>query len=106
MHFLFLLFFTLIPDVKSDPYTSNECAMELTYVVTHLDNEQKVRIELTVKGGVEPYHYIFFDERNNPISWDFTKPHCLIEKDKYPKYAKVRDAEGCIKIIEFNESDR
>jgi hypothetical protein len=80
--------------------------MELSYVITHFDNDQKVRIELTVKGGVGPYHYFFFNERNNPISWDFAKSYCLVERGKYPKYAKVRDAEGCIEVIQFNESDR
>jgi hypothetical protein len=78
--------------------------MEITYVVTKLDNDQKARIDLRVKGGTGPYYFIFFDENNNPLSWDFQKSFYTVGGRNYPKYAKVRDAEGCLKRIEFNES--
>lgn len=103
MYSIILLFFTLIPDVKSDSLRSSDCnAMEITYSAT--ESNRKTRIELKVKGGSGPYIYIFFDEKNNPLSWDFQKSIYIVDGTGYPKYAKVRDAEGCLKRIEFNES--
>jgi hypothetical protein len=78
--------------------------MEITYEATRLANNDRTRIELKVKGGVGPYHYFFFDGKNNPLSWDFAKSYYTVEGKGFPKYAKVRDAEGCLKRIDFNES--
>lgn len=105
MHLILLLFFTLLPDVDSDSLSSDDCArMEVKYEITTLNENENVKIELSVKGGTEPYYYFFFDTKNNPLSWDFKRSYYIVEKSAYPKYVKVLDAEGCTKTIEFNES--
>ncbi len=106
MHFIVLLFFTLLPGVKSDPLLPDDCGkMEVKYTVTQINNSQTIKIELKVTGGSEPYFYFFFDKNNNPLTWDFKQSSCIVERADSPKFAKVLDSSGCIKMIDFNESD-
>jgi len=104
MRFIALLFFTLVLDVRAGTLPTDDCsAIQISYT-TQTQTDNKVKIELKVTGGKAPYYFIFFDEKNNPMSWDFDKSSFTVENNEYPKYAKVRDDKGCIKVIEFNES--
>lgn len=105
MHFIILLIFTLLPEVKSDSVLPDDCGkMEVKYSTTELSNNQDIKIELKVTGGSEPYYYFFFDKKNNPLNWDFKQSYCTVEKNDLPKYVKVLDSSGCTKMIDFNES--
>lgn len=104
MRLMAVLFFTLVLDVSADTFPLENCTdIKISYS-TEKQSDDKVKIELDVKGGKAPYYFIFFDQKNNPMSWDFDKSSFIVENNKYPKYAKVRDDKGCINIIEFNES--
>lgn len=103
MNLILLLFLTLLPGAKSNVPDPQDCSsIEITYSTKTIGGQ--VTIDIQAKGGTSPYYYFFFDEKNNPLSWDFKKSNFIVENSKYPKYIKVRDAEGCVKTIEFNES--
>lgn len=103
MHFLILVFFALLPEVKSS-LPANDCAMEVKFSSTVTGNGGDIRIDLNVKGGTEPYYFFFFDERNNPMSWDFKQNYYVGEKNRLPKKIKVIDSGGCFEWVELNES--
>ena len=106
MQFAAVLFSLFILGVSPAPATlPDDCGqLKVTYSSQAGSEEGKLKIELTAKGGSEPYFYFFFDKKNNPINWDFNLNYCTVEKDKFPKYAKVLDSKGCTKTIAFNES--
>jgi hypothetical protein len=105
MRLIALLFFALVLDVRAGTFPTDDCAsIQISYTTQSQADNNTVKIILDVKGGKAPYYFIFFDKNNNPMSWDFDRSYFTVENNKYPKYAKVRDDKGCIKVIEFNES--
>lgn len=104
MRLIALLFFALVLDVSAGTFPTDDCGSVQISYKTQRQTDNKVKIELKVTGGKAPYYFFFFDKNNNPMSWDFAKSTFTVENNEYPKYAKVRDAEGCLKRIEFTES--
>lgn len=103
MNLIILLFCTISFGVGSANTVPNDCEkLEIKY--TSQTSNGGITIDVIVKGGSAPYYYFFFDKKNNPLSWDFKKSSYTVDKEVFPKYIKVRDAEGCVKTIEFNES--
>jgi hypothetical protein len=83
-------------DVRLPDCSTIKIAVEMDSI-----NDESIRIELRVTGGNEPYFYFFFDEKNNPLSWDFDKNYLQTQREKFPAYGKVRDANGCVKRVDF-----
>lgn len=90
------------------PYSHNPEAncdrLAVNYSITNVGNNQ-VEISVTATGGIEPYRYLFLDKKNTPVNWDFDKSSIKVETQKLPKQGKVIDAEGCMKVFQFNESE-
>jgi hypothetical protein len=103
MNLIVLLFCTILFGVSSSDTVPEDCSkLEIKY--TSQTSNGKITIDVIVRGGSAPYYYFFFDKKNNPLSWDFEKSYYTVDKEVFPKYIKVRDTEGCVKTIEFNES--
>lgn len=98
-----LLFFTLVSGVNSSLAVKDDCSnLEISYTLQTSNNI--VTIEVRARGGAEPYHYFFFDAKNNPLTWDFNKSEYKVDDNEFPKYVKVLDSKGCLKKIDINES--
>lgn len=79
--------------------------LQLTVAKEILSNGD-TKISLTATGGTGPYYYILFDNKGNPISWEFDKKEIIVKKssNKIPNEGKVIDSNGCIKIVEVQET--
>jgi len=103
MNLILLLFLTFLPGAKSNLPDPQDCSsIEITYSTK--TSGSQITIDVQAKGGTMPYFYFFFDKKDNPLTWDFNKSSYIVHNSVYPKYIKVRDAKGCVKTIEFNES--
>lgn len=102
--FLSVLFFNGKSSHDDSSDLGNCHSLKLSYSVVKL-NSGKIEISLDVKGGEEPYYYLFLDGNNKPLNWEFDKNSIQVAITGAPKTMKVTDAAGCLKMIQFNESE-
>jgi len=79
-------------------------SLKVSYAAVKL-NAERIEISLSVKGGEEPYYYLFLDKNNKPLNWEFDKNLIQVDITQAPAKMKVTDAAGCLKMIQFNESE-
>ena len=84
---------------------ANDCNnLEVVYTTRVVSSSQQTQIQVTVKGGKQPYYYFFLDKKKNPLTWEFDKSSLTVKGKAFPTIIRVIDAEGCTKTIEFTES--
>jgi len=79
-------------------------SLEVSYTARKITPD-KIEIVLRVQGGEEPYYYLFFDRRNKPLNWEFDRNSIEVSTNNIPHKMKVTDASGCLKVVQFNESE-
>jgi hypothetical protein len=99
--FLFMIL-SLFGGSGSDKALDDCGNLKVTYDMQALGD--KVTINVQARGGKEPYFYIFFDQKNNPLTWDVKQHSCVVDKDDLPKFVNVLDSNGCSKRIDINET--
>jgi len=99
--FLFMVL-SLFGRSGSDEVRDNCGNLKVTYDAQVLG--EKVTITVKAHGGTEPYYYVFFDQKNNPLTWDFKLSSCVVEKSSLPKFVRVLDSAGCAERIDIDET--
>ena len=99
--FLFMVL-SLFGGSGSNEVRDNCDRLKITYDTQVVGD--KITISVHAKGGTAPYFYIFFDHKNNPLTWDLKTSSCIVDKTALPKFVKVADSGGCVQQIEIDET--
>lgn len=85
-------------DHNTDPCDNLKVTAEITHTTNGLDNGS---VKVKVEGGVEPYIYVFFNQKGKPLSFE-NKSNKLSGVKSGKIFCTVIDKEGCQKKKEIN----
>ena len=82
---------------STDPCDNLKVTTEIKHTTDGLDNGS---VEVKVEGGVEPYVYVFFNEKGKPLSFE-NKSNQISEIGAGTIYCSIIDSESCQQKVEI-----